>query len=65
VATRPTRKPHQKKPAAATETSESIAEQTQAFLKSGKKIEVVQSGISGQPTLGANKQAALRGGRKS
>lgn len=65
MATRPTRKPQQKKPAAASETSESIAEQTRAFLKSGNKIEVIKSGISGQPTLGANKQANLRSGRKS
>ncbi len=41
-----------KKAAAANETSESIAEQTRLFLQSGNKIEVVNSGISGQPTLG-------------
>ena len=42
-----------KKQPAAVETSESIAEQTAAFLKKGKKIEVVDSGISGLPTLAA------------
>ena len=52
-----------KKSAAASETSESIAEQTRLFLKSGKKIEVIESGISGQPTLGAGKPANLRGSR--
>lgn len=43
----------QRKSAAASETSESIEEQTRLFLKSGKKIEVLESGISRQPTLGA------------
>ncbi len=49
-----------KKAAAASETSESIAEQTRLFLKSGNKIEVVESGLSGQPVLGASKPAATR-----
>ena len=57
-----TRKTSSKKQAAASETSESIAEQTRLFLKSGNKIEVVKSGISGQPTLGAKKQINLRTG---
>lgn len=47
MATRTTRSSAKKQPAAV-ETSESIAEQTRAFLESGKKIEVVQSGVSGQ-----------------
>ena len=46
-----------KKSAAASETSESIAEQTRRFLKSGNKIEVVESGLSGQPVLGAGDQS--------
>lgn len=49
-----------KKSAAASETSESIAEQTKRFLKSGNKIEVVESGLSGQPVLGAGKPASTR-----
>lgn len=49
-----------RKPAAASETSESIAEQTKLFLKTGNKIEVVESGISGQPTLGASNSANPR-----
>ena len=57
-----TRKSSPKKQAGASETSESIAEQTALFLKSGNKIDVVQSGISGQPTLGAKKQINLRSG---
>ena len=49
-----------KRAAAASETSESIAEQTKLFLKAGKKIEVVESGISGKPTLGARESANYR-----
>ncbi len=52
-----------KKSAAAVETSESIEEQTRLFLKSGKKIEVIESGISGQPTLGVRSAANPRQGR--
>jgi SutA RNAP-binding domain len=55
-----TRKSSPKKQAAAAETSETIAEQTALFLKSGKKIEVIQSGISHKPTLEAKKQINLR-----
>ncbi len=51
----PTHKPSSRKSAAASETSESIAEQTRLFLQSGKKIEVVANGISGQPRLTARK----------
>jgi hypothetical protein len=47
------------------QTSESIAEQTKLFLKSGNKIDVIDSGISGQPVLGARKQIDLRGSAKS
>ncbi len=50
-----TRKSAPKKAAAASETSESIAEQTRAFLKSGKKIEVIASGVSGQSVLTGRK----------
>ena len=55
-----TRKAATKKSAAASETSESIAEQTRKFLESGNKIEVIASGISGQPTLAARKAANPR-----
>ena len=42
-----------KKPAIATETSESIALQTETFLKGGGVVETVQRGVSGQtPTMG-------------
>ncbi len=49
-----------KKAPAAVETSESIEEQTRAFLKSGNKIDVVQSGISGQPSLAVPKATKPR-----
>lgn len=52
---KPIRAPSKKRQAAATETSESIAEQTRRYLKSGKKIQVIKSGISGQPTLAVKK----------
>lgn len=51
-----------RKSAAASETSESIAEQTKLFLKSGNKIEVVDSGISSQPTLGKQSKPNSRQG---
>ncbi len=52
-----------RKSPAASETSESIAEQTALFLKSGNKIEVVESGLSGQPTLGKQSAANPRESR--
>ena len=48
---KPKRAPAKKKQPAAVETSESIAEQTALFLKAGNKVEVIQSGVSGQPSL--------------
>jgi len=57
MARKPTRAPAKKKQPAAVETSESIAAQTRDFLKSGKKIQVIQSGVSGQPSLAARKSS--------
>ena len=48
-----------KKQPAAVETSESIAEQTRAFLKSGNKIQQIQTGVSGQPSMAKNKHISL------
>jgi hypothetical protein len=56
---KPTRAPAKPKTPAAVQTSESIAEQTAAFLKSGNKIDEVQSGISGQPSMVAKKQIKI------
>lgn len=41
------------------ETSQSIAEQTAAFLKSGGKIEEVPRGVSGQTSLAARKHITI------
>ncbi|MCB1845388.1 MAG: hypothetical protein KDI09_20640 [Halioglobus sp.] len=56
---KPTRAAAKKKPPAAVETSESIAQQTAAFLKAGKKIDKVDSGVSGQPSMAVNKHIKL------
>jgi hypothetical protein len=45
-----------KKQPAAVETSASIEEQTREFLQSGNQINVIQSGISGQPSMAAVKE---------
>ena len=41
------------------QTSQSIEEQTRLFLKSGNKIDVIQSGISGQQSMAASKHIKL------
>ena len=48
-----------KKPAAAAETSDSIAEQTAAFLKGGGQIEQIASGTSGQSVVTGKKHITL------
>ena len=59
MARKPTRAPAKKKQPAAVQTSESIAEQTALFLKAGNKIDQIQSGVSGQPTMAVNKHIKL------
>lgn len=59
MARKPTRAPAKRKQPAAVETSESIEEQTKAFLKSGNKIDTIQSGISGQPSMTVNRHIKL------
>lgn len=63
MARKPTRAPAKRKQPAAVETSESIAEQTKAFLKSGNKIDSIQSGVSGQPTMAVKKHIKLGNSR--
>jgi len=58
MARKPSRAPAKKKQPAAVETSASIAEQTQAFLQAGNKIQVIKSGVSGQPSLAVSKTTA-------
>jgi hypothetical protein len=63
MARTPTRAAAKKKQPAAVATSESIEEQTRIFLEAGNKIQVIENGVSGQPSLAANKQIRL--GKKS
>jgi len=55
MARKPTRTAPKKKQPAAVETSDSIAEQTRLFLKSGNKIQKIPSGVSGQPSVAPSK----------
>ncbi len=48
-----------KKKPAATETSQSIEEQTQAFLAAGGTITQVKSGVSGQQSLAGPRHISL------
>ena len=48
-----------KKQPAATETSQSIEEQTKAFLESGGKIEQINTGVSGQQSMAGPKHITL------
>lgn len=50
MTTKPLKRTSKKKEAAA-ETSLSIEEQTKAFLAAGGKVEQINSGISGQPSM--------------
>jgi len=59
MARKPTRAAAKKKQPAAVETSQSIEEQTKLFLKSGHKIQVIQSGISGQQSMAPSKHIKL------
>jgi hypothetical protein len=56
MATKPLRTAGKKKQPAAVETSVSIEDQVQAFLKSGGKIEQINSGVSGQSNMPVQKQ---------
>ena len=62
---KPTRAAAKKKQPAAVETSATIEEQTRLFLKAGNKIAIIQSGVSGQPTMAVNKQIKLGNKQKS
>jgi hypothetical protein len=59
MARKPTRAAAKKKQPAAVQTSQSIEEQTKLFLKSGNKIDVIQSGISGQQSMAPSKHITL------
>ena len=57
MATKPLKTAGKKKQPNAVETSASIENQIEKFLKSGGKIEQVNSGVSGQPSMVAPKAA--------
>jgi hypothetical protein len=54
-----TRAAAKKKAPAAQQTSQSIEDQTAAFLKTGGAIDVIQSGISGQVGFAGKKQITI------
>lgn len=47
------------KKAAATETSQTIAEQTAAFLKAGGEIQKIAQGVTGQEKIAGPRQIVL------
>lgn len=59
MATKSKKASARKKDSPAVETSETIAEQTRLFLKNGGEIEVIASGVSGQPSLGGNRHITI------
>ena len=61
----PTRAPAKKKQPAASKSSLSIAEQTRIYIESGKKIQSIEPGISGQTTTAVNKHISLGNKQKA
>ena len=57
MTSKPTRAPAKKKQPAAVQTSESIAEKTRIYLESGKKIQSIEPGISGQTNTPAKSKS--------
>jgi hypothetical protein len=59
MALKPKTAPAKKKQPAASETSQSIEDQTRAFLESGGQIEKINSGVSGQQSIAGPKHITL------
>jgi len=59
MAGKPKTCPTKKTQPAASETSLSIAEQTEAFVKSGGTINEIKSGVSGQQSVAGPKHISL------
>jgi hypothetical protein len=59
MAAKPKTAPSKKKQPAATESSDSIEEQTKAFLSGGGAIEQINSGVSGQQSMAGPKHISL------
>ena len=60
-ARQPARQPAKKKQPASVETSQSIEEQTKAFLKAGGKVNHIRTGVSGQQGLAGPRHISLGG----
>ncbi len=65
MTSKPTRAPAKKKQKAASQVSQTIAEQTRIFLESGKKIQYIETGISGQTTPVVKKHISLGNKQKA
>ncbi|MEM6579699.1 MAG: hypothetical protein AAF699_00430 [Pseudomonadota bacterium] len=65
MARKTTRAAAKKQQPAAVQTSESIAEQTRVFLKSGNKIDYIKSGVSGQASVAVSKQIKISNKKKA
>ncbi|WP_191602208.1 hypothetical protein [Marinomonas algicola] len=59
MAAKPKSSTSKKKQPAASETSASIESQMEAFLASGGKIDVIESGVSGQVSVAGPKHITL------
>jgi|TARA_Y100000310_G_scaffold345577_1_gene466809 hypothetical protein len=59
MAARPKAVTAKKKQSTATETSQSIEEQTKAFLAAGGKIQHINAGVSGQQSMAGPKHISL------
>lgn len=59
MAVKPKTAPAKKKAPAAIETSNSIEQQTKAFLKEGGQIEYINNGVSGQQNVSGPKHIYL------
>lgn len=64
MASKPKRATGSAKAPAATETSDSIEQQTRDFLKSGGSIENVPRGVSGQQSMAGPKHIRISSGAK-
>jgi len=65
MANKSTRASAKKKQPAASNSSQSIEEQTRIYLESGKKIQSIEPGISGQTNTTVNKHISLGNKQKS
>ncbi|MCL6417680.1 hypothetical protein MIB92_18620 [Aestuariirhabdus sp. Z084] len=65
MAARPRTAANRKNQQDALETSQSIADQTRAFLESGGEIEEIKQGVSGMQSMAGNRHITLGNNRPS